>query len=142
MEQTNEARKITGAGLARLAGSVMLAAAILIGCGMLAKSFSDNYYSSGGSSFPSDFTARIDDIGSDYIGEQEAMRYVGLPNWAEAVELWQSLLESGELDGAFVTFDLPVTDDEKEPGVIRVFSKTKLDAWMTGQFERQDGGVR
>ena len=134
-----QAKQTPGLALARLAGSILLAAAILIGCGILAKSFANNYYSSGGYSFPGSIEARIQSLDSDYLTEQQAMNHLGFMLSNAETELWDSLLAGGELDGTYVTFKVTPRDDEFEypynmADEIRVYSKTKLDAWMQTRF--------
>ena len=116
---------------ARLISSILLAAAILIGCGMLANSFANNYYSSGGAAsyVPDDIIARVDSFDSGYLSEWKAVAYIAL-EW----EVWMTLIDSGDLNGTFITFEPP--DGVKE-GVIRVFSKAKLDDWMQAKFTQQ-----
>ena len=129
-------------GVLRLLSSIILAAAILIGCGILANSFANNYYSSEGGGFPSDITARIDSVDSDYLDEFHALNYLGIGySW----ELFQSLIDEGKLDGTFVAFEVQEVDNEfwdgtGEPqykeGVIRVFSKARLTDWMEAEFAK------
>ena len=130
MEQMDQFSKRHASG--RLIGSLVLAAAIVIGCIILANSFARHYYPSGGSSFPSDITARIDSVDSGYLPEWQAVAYIGLGEW----EVWQSLIDSGALDGTYVTFETTVEEGEvhTKEGVIRVFSKARLDEWMQAKF--------
>jgi len=133
MEQTDQTPKHHVSG--RLVGSLVLAAAIVIGCVILAYSFARNYYSSGGGSFPSEFMAQIESVDSDYLTERQAVAYLGLGNWIPG-NLWEELIDSGALEGTYVTFVEPVREDEYvyKDGVIRVFSKVRLDEWMQAKF--------
>jgi len=137
MEQENKTAKH---GIYRLTGTIVLAAAILIGCAMLAQSFANNYYSSGGSPFPSEITARIDSIDSDYLDERHAANYIGL-HWSSDWGLLYSLINSGALDGTFIVFDPPIEeiDGYAKEGVVRVFSKARLDDWMEARFAGREG---
>ena len=156
-----EQEKVNGTlGLLRLIGTIIVAAAILIGCGIMATTFAKRYYSSGGSSsfVPGGFV--MNSVDSDYLMEELAQQYIGLRgpsiNYEFQWKVWDNLLESGALDGTFVVYEyreivadgavddivlgegqLRVGDRIEEIKQCRVFSKTRLDAWMLAQFERQ-----
>lgn|GEM_PF-4452688 len=139
MEQTTN-QTVYRSGSRNIAGYILLSIAIVLGCFILAKAFADNYYSSGGNSnigFPDSIEAQVNSADSDYLDENQAMWYVGLQHY---YAVWENLIDSGELDGAYVTFDAQKGVDVS--AVVRVFSKAKLDEWMGARFASQESGVR
>jgi len=130
MEQMDQSQTRRAPG--RLVGSLVLAAAIVVGCIILANAFARHYYSSGGYPVPSSITARIDSVDSGYLPEGQAVGYIGLDDWV----VWERLIGSGALDGTYVTFEATIAEGEADAkeGVIRVFSKARLDEWMQAKF--------
>ncbi|MCL2300695.1 MAG: hypothetical protein FWC27_11195 [Firmicutes bacterium] len=130
----NETR-IKNIAIAHLAGCVVLALAVLASCGILAKALYDGAHQMTSvmehiaALNPGTISARIEDIDTydDYMPEGQARYYIGYPDSGEFVEAWETLLESGALDGAFTVFE--AGDD-----VQRVFSKAKLDEWMQARI--------
>lgn len=132
MEQNKQIKR---AGIFIFVGLIVLGCMALLGCYFVGISVSSSAYHDEWLSnvfFGGPLTAQIREISYDYLDETDAAQYCGMDN---AGTLWQTLRDSGALDGTYVKFDMPIVEGDKEEIVpVHVYSKAKLDEWMQAQI--------